>query len=430
MSRSGPPGPAKLTRREVLASAAALAALPATPLSAQTSHEWKNWSGSVQCAPSEMARPTDVDGVLAAVRDAVSRGQHVRAVGSGHSFTPLGASDETLLVLARMRGIETIDSARRQATVLGGTKLYHLGKPLRQAGLAMKNLPDIDRQAVAGAIATGTHGTGKDLGNLSTHVVGLEMVSGEGELATCSLDKRPDLLRAGQVSLGALGIVTRITLQLEPTYRLHEKSWRASFEECFAGLERSIADNEHFEFFWVSGLDACLMKTLNKTDNPDDFEESNPDTFEGERIGHWDEIYPSERNTLFNEIEFSLPEEHGPDCLSELRELMMGKHKEVTWPLEYRSVAADDIPLSPHYGRASVTISAHEPARASYEGFFPDVEAIFRNHEGRPHWGKMHRLTAEDLEPLYPKWDEFRKARQELDPKGTFLTPYLRELLG
>ena len=144
MSRS------KLTRREVLASAAGLAALRAVGAFAQTSHEWTNWSGSVHCTPSEMARPTDVDGVVAAVRDAAGRGRHLRAVGSGHSFTSLGASDDTLLVMARLRGIEAIDSARRRATVLGGTKLYHLGNPLRQAGLAMKNLPDIDRQAVVG----------------------------------------------------------------------------------------------------------------------------------------------------------------------------------------------------------------------------------------------------------------------------------------
>ena len=424
MSRS------KLTRREVLALAAGLAALRGVGAPAQTSHEWTNWSGSVHCTPSEMARPADVDGVVAAIRGAVGRGRHVRAVGSGHSFTPLGASDDTLLVVARLRGIEAIDSARRRATVLGGTKLYHLGKPLRQAGLAMKNLPDINRQAVVGAICTGTHGTGKDLGNLSTHVVGLEMVTGEGDLVRCSLDERPDLLRAGQVSLGALGIVTRLTLQLEATYRLHEKIWRTSYEECVTVLDQNIAENEHFEFFWRPGLDACLMKTLNKTDDPEDFENSNSETFERERIGHWDEILPSQRNNRFNEMEFAVPAGNGSNCLAELREMMRHKHKDVTWPLEYRTVAADDIPLSPHFGRPSVTISAHEPARTSYEGYFADVEAVFRNHEGRPHWGKMHWLTAKELEPLYPKWAEFQKAREEIDPKGTFLTHYLRTLLG
>ena len=428
MSRS------KLTRREVLALAAGLAALRGVGAPAQTSHEWTNWSGSVHCTPSEMARPADVDGVVAVIREAAGRGRHVRAVGSGHSFTPLGATNDTLLVLARLRGIEAIDSARRRATVLGGTKLYHLGKPLRQAGLAMKNLPDINRQAVVGAICTGTHGTGKDLGNLSTHVVGLEMVTGEGDLVRCSLDERPDLLRAGQVSLGALGIVTRLTLQLEATYRLHEKIWRTSYEECVTVLDQTIAENEHFEFFWRPGHDVCLMKTLNKTDDPEDFEKSEGDyrseTFERERIGNWDEILPSQRNNRFNEMEFSVPAWNGPDCLAELREMMREKHKEVTWSLEYRTVAADDIPLSPHYGRPSVTISAHEPAQAPYEGYFADVEAVFRNHDGRPHWGKMHQLTAKELEPLYPKWAEFQKAREEIDPKGTFLTPYLRTLLG
>ncbi len=423
----------KFTRREALALVAGLGGLGAVSVSAQTSNKWANWAGTVHCKPSEMIRPTNINDVVAAVRGAVSAGRRVRAVGSGHSFTPLGATNDTLLVLARLRGIEAIDNTRQQVTVFGGTKLYHLGRPLRKAGLALKNLPDINRQAVVGAISTGTHGTGKDFGNLSTHVVSLEMVNGGGDVVRCSPDERPDLFRAGQVSVGALGIITRLTLQLDPTYRLHEKIWRATYQECMESLDQTIAKNEHFEFFWRPGTDACLMKTLNKTDDLEDSEKSIGDyrseNFERERIGHWDEILPSQRNGRFNELEFSVPAWNGPDCLSELRQMIAGKHKEVTWSLEYRTVAADDIPLSPHYGRPSVTISLHEPANAPFEGYFRDAQAVFRNHNGRPHWGKVHYLTAKELEPLYPKWAEFRRAREEMDPKGTFLTPYLQDLL-
>ena len=431
-----------LTRRQLLGrlgrlgGAAAAAGLPlvvgsrsAAALQAeQSGYDWSNWSGSVACTAQEVARPRSVDDVIAAVRAAARAGHGVRVVGSGHSFVPLGATDGTIVVLGRLRGVEDIDSEKREATVLAGSKLYHLGKPLLDAGLALENMPDIDRQAIAGAIATGTHGTGETLGSLSTQVIGMRLVVASGDLVEIS-DREPDLLRAAQVSLGALGVVTHVRLRLLPAYRLHERTRTVSYEECTDTLASRIADNRHFEFFWVSGRDACMMKTLNPTAIEEDSETFDNQTLSGDRIGPAHQIFPSARNTLFNEIEYSVPVEQGPDCLTELRELMLDKHKAITWPLEYRTVAADDIFLSPAYGRATVTISAHQPTPLPYEPFFSDVESVFRNHNGRPHWGKIHNLEAADLEILYPQWDEFRKVRERLDPDGRFLSPYLRRLL-
>lgn len=430
----------KTTRRAFLGTTAAAAAAAisaskgAAAVNPQNSgregdNEWANWSGSVHCTPATMARPASVDDVVAVVRNAAGANQAVRAVGSGHSFVPLGATDDALVVMSRLRGVESIDVDKREATVLGGSKLYHLGKPLLDAGLALENMPDIDRQALAGAIATGTHGTGRDLGSLSTQVVGLRLVVGNGDVVDLSAQERPDLFRAAQVSLGALGIITHVRLRLLPAYRLHEKTWTFSYDECVELLAENIANNRHFEFFWVSGRDSCLAKTLNPTEEPEDRETTRAGGG-GESIGPAHEIFPSERNTLFNEIEYAVPHENGPECLEELRQLMFTKHKAITWPLEYRTVARDDIYLSPAHGRATVTISAHQPAELSYEPFFSDAEAVFRNHQGRPHWGKIHSLEADDLEALYPKWDAFQKAREELDPDGRFLTPYLRSLLG
>ncbi|MCZ6508545.1 MAG: FAD-binding protein, partial [Acidobacteria bacterium] len=345
-----------LTRRQVirgLGGAAAVAGLPLVTGSRSASafqaeeagYDWSNGSGSVTCTAREVARPRSVDDVIAAVRAAERAGHGIRVVGSGHSFTPLGATDGTIVVLGRLRGVEDIDSEKREATVLAGSKLYHLGKPLLDAGLALENMPDIDRQAIAGAIATGTHGTGETLGSLSTQVIGMRLVIASGEVIEIS-EREPDLLRAAQVSLGALGVVTHVRLRLLPAYRLHEKTRTASYEECTDTLASRIAENRHFEFFWVSGRDACMKKTLNTTAIEADSETSDTRTLSGERIGPAHEIFPSARNTPFNEIAYSVPAEEGPDCLSELRELMLGKHKAITWPLEYRTVAADDIFLS------------------------------------------------------------------------------------
>jgi FAD/FMN-containing dehydrogenase len=421
------------SRRDVLTGAAASFAAFFAPWPARSqpaAEEWANWSGVVHWTPKRVERPASEAEVVEIVRRAARDGDVVRVAGTGHSCTPLCATPGVTVLLAAMRGIETADLAARSATVQAGTKLYELHEPLFQAGLALENLSDIDRQAIAGAIATSTHGTGQKHRTLSALVSGARLVTGRGDVIECSETERPDILRAVQVSLGAVGIVTSVRLAVAPAFRLHERTWIAPFEECFAALDRSIADNDHFEFFWVSDRDACLIKTLNPTDATEDFERfEDPDRMVGERVGWSGSIFPSLRNRRFNEIEYALPAEEGPGCLRELRELMLNKHKDITWPLEYRTVAADDIWLSQMYGRATVTISAHQAANLPYEPFFADVEAIFRNHRGRPHWGKMNHLAAKELRELYPRWADFLGVREELDPDGRFLNDYLRELL-
>jgi FAD/FMN-containing dehydrogenase len=307
----------------------------------------------------------------------------------------------------------------------------------------MANMGDIDRQSIAGAISTGTHGTGWGLGSISTQVVGLRLLTAGGEFVDCAPQLEPDLFKAGQVSLGALGIITQVTLRLEPAYRLQEMSWVIPTQDCLANLDRLVAENRHFEFFWSPKEDACAAKALNPTaQQPAEGEtneenepgsQSPPGTLaryvKGRRIDHSYRIFPSERTVLFNEIEFALPEANGPDCFLEIRRLMQTKYPEVTWPVEYRTLGADDIYLSPAYRRASVTISVHQAHHLPYEAFFAAVEAIFRNHQGRPHWGKVHTHTAPQLRPLYPMWDRFQQVRDRLDPQGRFMNDYLRSIL-
>lgn len=388
---------------------------------------WTNWSGWVESTPAEIVEPTSEDAVVALVRKARAAKQTVRVAGSGHSFVPLCVADDGVLIsLDKLQGLISADREKREAVFHAGTELHAMGDPMREAGLAMENMGDIDRQALAGAIATGTHGTGHGIGNISNQVTGLRFVNGVGDIVECSESKNPELLKAAQVSLGALGVVTQIRLRAVPAYNLHERTWQAPFETCMSNLDRHIQENRHFEYFWSPRDDACLAKTLNPTKRDPDPMDDN----ENERIGFSHRIIPSERNTKFNEIEFAVPEANGPDCVRELRKLMQTKHTDIQWPLEYRTVAADDIYLSPCYRRDTVTISAHQPATREYEAFFRDVESVFRNHEGRPHWGKLHWHTRADLEPLYPKWVAFDAIRREHDPDGVFLNPHLTSLFG
>jgi FAD/FMN-containing dehydrogenase len=249
------------------------------------------------------------------------------------------------------------------------------------------------------------------------------------------------VFRAAQVSLGALGVITHVRLALEPAFRLRERNWTAPFDACLPQLDSHIASNRHFEFFWFPDpsvfvqqklpKDLCGMKALNPTTEPRDFERwDDAAQTRGERVGWSDTIYASARDTAFNEIEFAVPAERGPECVRELRQLMLTKHKDALWPLEYRTVKPDDAFLSPDFGRPTVTISAHQAAERSYRAYFADVEAVFRNHRGRPHWGKLHTLTARELASLYPKWDEFQRVRKQLDPQGVFANVFLRRVLG
>lgn len=395
---------------------------------------WSNWSGNVTCTPQTMSTPTTESAVIALIKEAAVARTTVRVAGTGHSFTPLCASNAVLVALDGLQGLVTAD--HETATFWAGTKLHGVGDPLWAAGLAMANMGDIDRQALAGAVSTGTHGTGPTLGSIATQVVGLRLALASGEIVTCSPTQEPALFKAAQVSLGALGIITQITLRCLPAYRLHERTWVAGFDECMAQLAGLIATNRHFEFFWVPSEDVCAMKTLNPTTAETLESPSHPIVtgrltryVRDEKIDRSYRIFPSERNLKFNETEFAVPAENGPDCLREIRDLMQQRYPAVLWPIEYRTLAADDIPLSPAYGRATVTISVHQAAELPYQPFFADVEAIFRNHQGRPHWGKIHTHTAKQLAALYPAWAAFQTVRTQVDPAGRFLNEHLRTIL-
>ena len=385
---------------------------------------WTNWAGSVSCAPQRVATPATEDELREVVRAAARDGLAVRAAGAGHSFVPLCASDGVVVSLERLTGVVAADPEAGEATVRAGSRIFELGEPLRAHGLGMAQMGDIDRQTVAGAIATGTHGTGRTLGGLAAQVRGLRLVTAAGEMVDCSAEREAELFEAARVSLGALGLVTEVRLACLPAYRLHERKWELPFAECMAGIDRLVHGNRHFEFFWRPRTDLCEMKALNPTELP-----AGAAAPPGERIDWSDRVFPSERNVKFVEMEFSVPATEGPDCMGEIRELMRTRHADVAWPVEYRTVAADAIPLSPAHRRATVAISVHQAVELPFQAFFTDAEAVFRRHAGRPHWGKLHTHRAAELADLYPEWEHFAAVRQRWDPDGRFLNWHLRTLL-
>ena len=425
---------------------------------------WSNWSGSVRFRPAAVERPGTLDAVRQAVRRAAAEGWTVRVAGRGHSFTPLVATDGVLLSLEDAPPVLSVDRERREADVPGGIRLRALGEALSAEGLAMENLGDIDAQALAGALATGTHGTGRGLGTLSTQVAGLTLVTADGEVLECSAEREPDVFRAAGVSLGALGVLWRVRLRVVPAYRLRYVRRGMDLEDCLSRLPE-LAASRHFELYWFPHTGRVDTKAMDVTEEPPSrdglarflgdvvlengafwllseacrlFPRLTAPTSrlaarlvsEGTRVGPSHRVFATPRLVRFQEMEYAVPAERGPDCLREIRRHVAERRLRVHFPVEYRFVKGDDLWLSPAHGRDSVYVAVHQYRGMPHEDYFAGVEAIFRNHGGRPHWGKMHTRTAADLAPLYPRWEAFRDVRRRLDPRGVFLSPYLRTVLG
>ncbi len=428
-----------------------------------TKERWSNWSGSVQSEPQQVVKPGSIDELAKLVRGYGRDGRHVRVVGAGHSFTPLVQTDDVLMSLDEMQGIESIDMAAGSATVLGGTRLKRLGDALLEHGVAQENLGDIDVQSISGAISTGTHGTGERYGTLSTQVEGLTLVTASGEVLECSNEHNADIFKAAQVSLGTLGIIAKVTLRVVPAKRLHYQGYRKKLSDCLANLEQYKQENSHFEFFWFPYTDGVQAKFMNETTEPvskssfwADFNKivlengvywllsESCRLFPGfcktvcrisaQSIANIDEVnyshrlFATPRLVRFQEMEYNIPAEHLSTVVNEIQQCIQQYQFRVHFPVECRFVRADDIWLSPAYQRDSAYVAVHMYRGMPYQGYFRGIEEIFKRYEGRPHWGKMHTRTAGELSALYPRWQDFRRMRADLDPQGMFLNGYLRAL--
>lgn len=383
---------------------------------------WQNWSGAIRCPDATLQCPKDADSVSACVLG-LAADERLRVVGSGHSFVPFWAPGDRLLSLQEMHGLETVvgDVARIRA----GTPIHALGPLLAARGRALLNQGDIDRQALAGAVATGTHGTGRGLGSLSSAVAAMELVDGTG------MPRRiedPDTLDAARVSMGMLGVTTHIEMRTRPLYGLHERNWVESSEATIEAFEARADGHRHHEFWWVPRGDVSIAKTLSEIEVPDAAQlEEIPFGETGERWGACWQVFPSAREARFNELEFSVPSGEGLACFAELRAALLDAFPKLPWPIEYRILAGDSGWLSPTAGAEVAAISVHQDARRDPAPLFELAEPILRAYGGRPHWGKCHSLDREALVDLYPRHRDFVECRQGYDPENRFLTPWLAE---
>lgn len=361
----------------------------------------------------------------------------VRVVGAGHSFSPICATDGLLLDLVNLTGVTEIDATTHTATILGGTRIHQMGEPLFNAGFAVENQGDIDVQAITGAIATGTHGTGRNFGSFSSTLLGCQIVTASGELLTID-ESDLETLRAARVSLGLLGVMVSVTLRVVPAYKLRRKSWPVEWNAAKALWPEVEATSRNPEFWWIPPLDTCVFKSFVETDDevtgtppaptypPGTIERYLPQ--DGVDWG-W-KAYPAIREHRFVEMEYTFSIDRGMDAFEAVRELMLARHPGVKWAVEYRTHASEDAFLSVTQGEDSVTISVHDAADNVHWEFFPEAERIFRGFGGRPHWGKMNFLETDELRSAFPLLDRFVQVRRRLDPNGVFLNDYLKPILG
>lgn len=430
--------------------------------------ERSNWSGGVRFRPAECVRPSSEGELVSVLRDASAP---VRVVGAGHSFSPLVETKGTLVSLDALQGVVSVDSERLTATVRAGTKIHALGRPLLDAGVALLNQGDIDRQSIGGAVGTGTHGTGAALRCLSGELQRFRLVTAEGEVLDCSRESNPELWAAGCVSFGTLGVMSELTLNVRRAYKLRERQWLMPQEQCWRELAQHRDATRHFELFCFPHSDLVLAKSLTETDEPcapplssAELQERG-DSFgmeqygfascaelarlvpalsgavqrfftrvatagSAERVGYSHEVFPSPRGVKFNEMEYAVAADDGIDCVRELAEAIRRRKVLGIYPLEVRFIRADESWLSPFYQRDSVSIAVHQYHKQSHAELFGLAEAIFARYGGRPHWGKLHGLKAAELGPLYPRFDDYRALRRRLDPKGKLLNSHLREVFG
>lgn len=428
---------------------------------------WRNWAGNEEARPRRVLRPASTEDVAAAVKDAAGEGLRVKPVGSGHSFSGAAVAPDVQLFLDRMDGVCAIDAEAGLVTVEAGMPLWKLSPLLAAHGLALENMGDIDRQTISGAISTGTHGSGVRFGGIATQVRALELVLADGTVATCSPTERPELFAAARVGLGALGVLTRVTLQCVPLFALHARDTAMPVVETLARAREFADGNDHFEFFWFPHSTTALTRRFRRL--PGDaplkpigafarrFDETVSGLgFEGlNRIGtrfpglvppiarfaaramssrewtdHSYKVFASVRDVRFHEGEFAIPREHAVDALRELKRWIDAHDERVSFPLEVRFSAADDIWLSTAQGRASCYIAFHQYHRMPHQRYFRACQDILGGYGGRPHWGKMHDLGAAELRSRYSRFDDFVALRDALDPTGVFANPYLDRVLG
>jgi FAD-linked oxidoreductase len=417
--------------------------------------KWSNWSGSVQVQPAESVRPTD-EAQLAAC---VTRAKKLRIVGAGHSFTPLCETDGTLIDLSGLPETIEIDAAGLTAWIAGGMSIAKLTRALWQRGYSLANQGDVNPQSIAGALATGTHGTGAELGSLSTLARGFKLMLADGSIVECSEKDKPDLFQAARLSLGLIGIVLSVKVAILPAYRLEERTFRVRLDALPERFAELATTHRHVEFFAFPYAEHAIVKTLHPTSDLRDARKPPPweePVFRlacelsarwpgatrgvqrtlmrlvtpGHRFGPAHQIFATERNVRFEEMEYEVPRDAGFATLRAAIALIRARSLNVTFPFEFRWVAGDDIWLSPFNRGPCASISLHQYTKLPYDEPFRELEPVLAAHGGRPHWAKRHSLNAKSVRASYPMSEQFKRVRKQVDPTDKLANAYLLGLFA
>lgn len=430
------------------------------------SGEWVNWAGDQACRPARIAKPRNRDELAETIAASAAAGRKVRVAGSGHSFTETALTEGTMIDAGALSGVLDADRDSGLVRVGGGTVLADLNEELARLGLGMENLGDIDSQTISGAISTGTHGTGARLRNISAQVEAMELVLADGSVRHLSAATDPELLRAARVGIGSLGAISALTLRCVPAFNLLRVDAPHPREEVLDAFQERADGHDHFELFTFPYSDLALVLERNRTDEParprgraaaflNDVVLENwalgalsrtgralPRTIpslarlagrlaSGSRtIDRSDRVFVNERRVRFTEMEYGVPREHGPEAVRRVIEWVRRNEYPVFFPIEMRVAAGDDALLSPSHERDTAYIAVHQYRGMEWRPYFEAVEAIMNEYEGRPHWGKRHFQTAATLATRYPAWEEFQRARDDLDPGRTFSNEYAERVLG
>jgi FAD-linked oxidoreductase len=434
--------------------------------------QWQNWSGLESTEPGAVLSPSSAEEVAATVVSALEARTTVKMVGSGHSFTGIAVPGDTMLRPDRLTGVIAVDREAMTVTAYAGTRLTVLNAELERLGLSLHNMGDIAEQTLAGAVSTGTHGTGGVTAGLAAQLAGFQLVTGRGEVLTASARDDPELFALGRVGLGALGILTTVTFAVEPLFLLEAQEQPMSWEEAIGSFDEMVADSHHCDMYWFPHTDRMLTKRNTRLDA--DPSEARPVG----RVRGWvdDEVlsntvfgaltaaanhapgviprmnqvsaralsartysdvahrvFTSPRRVVFREMEYAVPREAGLDALREARRVVDASDWRISFPVEVRVARADDVALSTAYQRDSMYLAFHTHHHSDWRthtAYLEAMEAIMRDHVGRPHWGKLHTRTAADLAPAYPRFGEFLALRDRLDPDRVFANAYLRRVLG
>jgi FAD-linked oxidoreductase len=410
-------------------------------------------------------KPSSNAEVVALIKRAVNSQQRVKVVGSGHSFTGIAVPDEVMVDLARMNQILNVDHANGLITVQAGIVLSDLNAHLELHQLSMPNLGDVTYQTLAGALSTSTHGTGLQRTGLAAQIRSFKIISASGELLFCDPQHNSEVFHCGRVSLGALGVITEVTLNVVPAFNLRAVEQPMRISHVLDNFPQLITDNDFFEFYWVPHTKWALTKANNVSadaiDSPGRFATwynkmfmENyafgmlcrvgrlfprliprlatilPSSGRVEYVNVSHRIFSSKRLVKFYEMEYSIPLDALVPALREVMQMVDDRGFRISFPVEVRCTGSDDIPFSTSTGRRSAYIAVHMFKGSEYDEYFSAVETILRKYEGRPHWGKIHNLNANDISSLYPEYQRFIEVRNQLDPEGVFTNDYLRRVLG